>query len=137
MRASLIKGIVTTKPYDRILKIETSIFDNPFPGAKASLIVFLEKSKEIRIIPIDSKEALRIKIETAGVTPSLLDSLMKLWSKYELKVMFSTGFCKMKDKCEYEVLVAPRNHINYESIEYELKTVNDINYVEVQKLPIV
>ena len=79
-------------------------FKNPeLKDMKAAMVIYFERSGEIRLIPMMKEGGARVRLEVEKVNPALMQTMTQLFKQHDLKVLFTTGFCFEQNRCIYEV----------------------------------
>jgi len=103
----LTKGMIADvrkKPY---ISLPRDFFSNPaVDGMKAAMVIYFERSGEIRLIPMMKEAGARVRLEVEKVNPALMQTMTHLFKQHDLKVLFTTGFCFEQNRCVYEVYFA-------------------------------
>lgn len=103
----LTKGIIAdvkSRPY---VNLPRDYFSSPaVAGMKAAMVIFFERSGEIRLIPMMKESGARVRLEVEKVNPALMQTMTQLFKQHDLKVLFTTGFCFEQNRCVYEVYFA-------------------------------
>jgi hypothetical protein len=89
---------------EKQIKLPDVFFNNPILGGmKAAMVIYFERSGEIRLIPMMRLGGARVRLEVEKVNPALMQIMTQLFKQYDLKVLFTTGFCFEQNRCVYEV----------------------------------
>ncbi|MGV9103534.1 MAG: hypothetical protein ACOC38_10235 [Promethearchaeia archaeon] len=123
--AGLTKGMIADVKNKQQIRLPDELFDNPIlEGMKAAMVIYFEKSGEIRLIPMMKDGGARVRLEVEKVNPVLMQTMTKLFKQHNLKVLFTTGFCYEQNRCIYEVYFAADS---LEEKEEEIRnTINEI-----------
>ncbi len=79
-------------------------FKNPILNdMKAAMVIYFERSGEVRLIPMMRVGGARVRLEVEKVNPALMQIMTQLFKRFDLKVLFTTGFCFEQNRCVYEV----------------------------------
>ncbi len=102
--AGLTKGMIADVHRKREVPIPDAFFENPVAREmKAAMVIYFERSGEIRIIPMMKEGGARVRLEVEKVNPALMKTMTQLFKSQDLKVLFTTGFCFEEKRCIYEV----------------------------------
>ncbi len=105
--AGLTKGMIADVRNKQQIRLPDELFDNPnLKGMKAAMVIYFEKSGEIRLIPMMKDSGARVRLEVEKVNPVLMQTMTRLFKQHNLKVLFTTGFCYEQNRCIYEVYFA-------------------------------
>ncbi len=105
--AGLTKGMIADVHNKRSIRIPDDFFKNPaLDGMKAAMVIYFERSGEIRLIPMMKEGGARVRLEVEKVNPALMKTMTQLFKQQDLKVLFTTGFCFEEKRCIYEVYFA-------------------------------
>ncbi|MFO7835831.1 MAG: hypothetical protein R6V83_04180 [Candidatus Thorarchaeota archaeon] len=105
--AGLTKGMIADVKNKQQIRLPDELFDNPsLEGMKAAMVIYFEKSGEIRLIPMMKDSGARVRLEVEKVNPVLMQTMTRLFKQHNLKVLFTTGFCYEQNRCIYEVYFA-------------------------------
>ena len=89
---------------EKQIKLPEVFFNNPIlSDMKAAMVIYFERSGEIRLIPMMRLGGARVRLEVEKVNPALMQIMTQLFKQYDLKVLFTTGFCFEQNRCVYEV----------------------------------
>ncbi|TXT55811.1 MAG: hypothetical protein BAJATHORv1_30194 [Candidatus Thorarchaeota archaeon] len=104
MAAGLTKGMIADIRKKRDIKLPEEFFANPMlKDMKAAMVIYFERSGEVKLFPMMRKSGARIRLEVEKVHRELMETMTKLFKEKNLKVLFSTGFCFEQNRCIYEV----------------------------------
>ncbi len=110
MVPGLTKGMIADVKRKREIKLPDEFFANPaLSDMKAAMVIYFERSGEIRLIPMMKEGGARVRLEVEKVNPALMQTMTHLFKQHDLKVLFTTGFCFEQNKCIYEVYFATEN----------------------------
>lgn len=102
--AGLTKGMIADVKSEKQIKLPDVFFNNPIlSDMKAAMVIYFERSGEIRLIPMMRLGGARVRLEVEKVNPALMQIMTQLFKQYDLKVLFTTGFCFEQNRCVYEV----------------------------------
>ncbi len=102
--AGLTKGMIADVKSEKQIKLPEVFFNNPIlSDMKAAMVIYFERSGEIRLIPMMRLGGARVRLEVEKVNPALMQIMTQLFKQYDLKVLFTTGFCFEQNRCVYEV----------------------------------
>ncbi|MFX1263600.1 MAG: hypothetical protein ACFFAZ_16145 [Promethearchaeota archaeon] len=105
--AGLTKGMIADVKKKRAIALPDDFFNNPELGdMKAAMVIYFERSGEIRLIPMMKEGGARVRLEVEKVNPALMQTMTQLFKAHDLKVLFTTGFCFEENRCVYEVYFA-------------------------------
>ncbi|MHA2210153.1 MAG: hypothetical protein ACXABV_13395 [Candidatus Thorarchaeota archaeon] len=105
--AGLTKGMIADVKKKRAISLPEDFFNNPELGEmKAAMVIYFERSGEIRLIPMMKEGGARVRLEVEKVNPALMQTMTQLFKAHDLKVLFTTGFCFEENRCVYEVYFA-------------------------------
>ncbi|MFW9968392.1 MAG: hypothetical protein ACFFEA_14655 [Candidatus Thorarchaeota archaeon] len=105
--AGLTKGMIADVKKNRAISLPEDFFNNPELGdMKAAMVIYFERSGEIRLIPMMKEGGARVRLEVEKVNPALMQTMTQLFKQHDLKVLFTTGFCFEENRCVYEVYFA-------------------------------
>lgn len=105
--AGLTKGMIADVKKKRAISLPDDFFSNPELGdMKAAMVIYFERSGEIRLIPMMKEGGARVRLEVEKVNPALMQTMTQLFKAHDLKVLFTTGFCFEENRCVYEVYFA-------------------------------
>jgi hypothetical protein len=91
----------------RAISLPDEFFDNPdLKNMRAAMVIYFERSGEIRLIPMMNEGGARVRLEVEKVNPALMQTMTQLFKQHDLKVLFTTGFCFEENRCVYEVYFA-------------------------------
>lgn len=92
---------------NKSITIPDEFFRNPgLSDMKAAMVIYFERSGEIRLIPMLHEGGARVRLEVDKVNPALMQTMTHLFKEHNLKVLFTTGFCFEQNRCIYEVYFA-------------------------------
>jgi hypothetical protein len=92
---------------DKSIPLPDEFFQNPdISDMRAAMVIYFERSGEIRIIPMLHSGGARVRLEVEKVNPALMQTMTHLFKEHNLKVLFTTGFCYEQNRCIYEVYFA-------------------------------
>lgn len=119
-----------TLPNEFLEALKTKDGKNDF-----SLVVATPSIKKIEFQKIKSDEVIKIDLEIGEPTPDFLQELGKVFTKYEIKTIYSTGLCFTPTICRYECYIdAPGRTISQEQLKGELEKIADIIHVNLTTL---
>jgi hypothetical protein len=102
--AGLTKGMIADVKNERQITLPDVFFENPIlKEMKAAMVIYFERSGEIRLIPMMKLGGARVRLEVEKVNPALMQIMTQLFKQHDLKVLFTTGFCFEQNRCVYEV----------------------------------
>ena len=102
--AGLTKGMIADVRNQKQITLPEVFFNNPIlADMKAAMVIYFERSGEIRLIPMMRVGGARVRLEVEKVNPALMQIMTQLFKQYDLKVLFTTGFCFEQNRCVYEV----------------------------------
>ncbi len=105
--AGLTKGMIADVKKKGEIKLPEDFFENPeLKDMKAAMVIYFEKSGEVRLIPMMKEGGARVRLEVEKVNPALMQTMTSLFKQHDLKVLFTTGFCFEQNRCVYEVYFA-------------------------------
>ncbi|NWF95283.1 MAG: hypothetical protein HXY34_03990 [Candidatus Thorarchaeota archaeon] len=105
--AGITKGMVADIRKKPAVVLPRDFFNNPeLADVKAAMVIHFEKSGEIRLFPMMKESGARVRLEVEKVNPALMQTMTSLFKQYDLKVLFTTGFCFEQNRCVYEVYFA-------------------------------
>lgn len=103
----LTKGMIADVRKKPQISLPKSFFSNPaVSDMKAAMVIYFERSGEIRLIPMVKESGARVRLEVEKVNPALMQTMTHLFKQHDLKVLFTTGFCYEQNRCVYEVYFA-------------------------------
>ncbi len=103
----LTKGMIADVQNKREIRLPDDFFKNAdLKGMKAAMVIYFERSGEIRLIPMMKDGGARVRLEVEKVNPALMQTMTHLFKEHDLKVLFTTGFCFEQNRCIYEVYFA-------------------------------
>ncbi|MHA1484534.1 MAG: hypothetical protein ACTSPR_04355 [Candidatus Thorarchaeota archaeon] len=103
----LTKGMIADVQNKREIRLPDDFFKNAdLKGIKAAMVIYFERSGEIRLIPMMKDGGARVRLEVEKVNPALMQTMTHLFKEHDLKVLFTTGFCFEQNRCVYEVYFA-------------------------------
>jgi hypothetical protein len=92
------------------ISLPEDFFNNvELKGMKAAMVIYFERSGEIRLIPMMKEGGARVRLEVEKVNPALMQTMTQLFKVHDLKVLFTTGFCFEQNRCIYEVYFSADN----------------------------
>lgn len=105
--AGLTKGMIADVKQKREITLPDGFFSNPaLADIRAAMVIYFERSGEIRLIPMMKEGGARVRLEVEKVNPALMQTMTHLFKQHDLKVLFTTGFCFEQNRCIYEVYFA-------------------------------
>ncbi|MHA1960556.1 MAG: hypothetical protein ACW99U_10005 [Candidatus Thorarchaeota archaeon] len=105
--AGLTKGMIADVKKRKEIGLPEVFFSNPaLADMKAAMVIYFERSGEIRLIPMMKEGGARVRLEVEKVNPALMQTMTHLFKQHDLKVLFTTGFCFEQNRCIYEVYFA-------------------------------
>jgi hypothetical protein len=98
------------------IRLPADYFSNEeLTDMKAAMVIHFERSGEIRLFPMVKESGARVRLEVEKVNPALMQTMTSLFKQYDLKVLFTTGFCFEQNRCVYEVYFAADGMNNKEA----------------------
>jgi hypothetical protein len=108
--AGLTKGKIADVKTKREITLPQEFFENPIlQDMKAAMVIYFERSGEVRLIPMMKEGGARVRLEVEKVNPALMQTMTQLFKQHDLKVLFTTGFCFEQNRCIYEVYFSADN----------------------------
>jgi len=105
--AGLTKGMIADVKKKKAITLPEAFFGNPdLKDMRAAMVIYFERSGEIRLIPMMKEGGARVRLEVEKVNPALMQTMTQLFKQHDLKVLFTTGFCFEENRCVYEVYFA-------------------------------
>ncbi|MHA2163728.1 MAG: hypothetical protein ACXABF_15020 [Candidatus Thorarchaeota archaeon] len=105
--AGLTKGMIANVREKKEISLPEVFFSNPvLKDMKAAMVIYFERTGEIRLIPMMMEGGARVRLEVEKVNPALMQTMTHLFKQHDLKVLFTTGFCFEQNRCVYEVYFA-------------------------------
>jgi len=105
--AGLTKGMIADVRKKPEILLPADYFSNEeLADMKAAMVIHFERSGEIRLFPMMKQSGARVRLEVEKVNPALMQTMTSLFKQYDLKVLFTTGFCFEQNRCVYEVYFA-------------------------------
>ncbi len=105
--AGLTKGMIADVKKKREITLPDDFFTNPtLSDMRAAMAIYFERTGEVRLIPMAKEGGARVRLEVEKVNPALMQTMTALFKKFDLKVLFTTGFCFEETRCVYEVYFA-------------------------------
>ncbi len=105
--AGLTKGMIIDVKENRDIRIPDDFYNNPtYEAVKAAIVIYFERTGEIRFIPMMHSGGARVRLEVEKVNPALMQTMTHMFKEYDLKVLYTTGFCYEQNRCVYEVYFA-------------------------------
>ncbi len=102
--AGITKGMIADVHKKREISLPEDFFKNAeLKDMKAAMVIYFERSGEIRLIPMMKAGGARVRLEVEKVNPALMQTMTQLFKQHDLKVLFTTGFCFEQNRCIYEV----------------------------------
>ena len=102
--AGITKGMIADVHKKREISLPEDFFKNDeLKDMKAAMVIYFERSGEIRLIPMMKEGGARVRLEVEKVNPALMHTMTQLFKQHDLKVLFTTGFCVEQNRCIYEV----------------------------------
>lgn len=102
--AGITKGMIADVHKKKEIGLPDDFFKNPeLKDMKAAMVIYFERSGEIRLIPMMKEGGARVRLEVEKVNPALMQTMTQLFKQHDLKVLFTTGFCFEQNRCIYEV----------------------------------
>ncbi|MFW9944736.1 MAG: hypothetical protein ACFFB7_07030 [Candidatus Sifarchaeia archaeon] len=103
----LTKGMIADVKNKKAISLPEDFFNNPeLKDMRAAMVIYFERSGEIRLIPMLMEGGARVRLEVEKVNPALMQTMTQLFKQHDLKVLFTTGFCFEENRCVYEVYFA-------------------------------
>jgi len=96
----------------REIRLPDEFYSNTeLASTKAAMVIYFEKTGEIRLIPMKKEGGARVRLEVEKVNPVLMQTMTELFKKHDLNVLFTTGFCyqDQDNRCIYEVYFSADN----------------------------
>ena len=91
--AGLTKGMIADVHKKREISLPEDFFKNAeLEGMKAAMVIYFERSGEIRLIPMMKEGGARVRLEVEKVNPALMQTMTQLFKHHVLKVLFTTEF---------------------------------------------
>ena len=114
--AGLTKGMIANVRENKEISLPEVFFSNPvLKDMKAAMVIYFERTGEIRLIPMMMEGGARVRLEVEKVNPALMQTMTHLFKQHDLKVLFTTGFCFEQNRCVYEVYFAANSIKDKES----------------------
>lgn len=110
--AGLTKGMIADVHKKREISLPDEFYANKeLSSTKAAMVIYFEKTGEIRLIPMKKEGGARVRLEVEKVNPVLMQTMTELFKKHDLNVLFTTGFCyqDVDNRCIYEVYFSANN----------------------------
>ncbi|MBY8998059.1 MAG: hypothetical protein KGD60_10015 [Candidatus Thorarchaeota archaeon] len=108
--AGITKGMIADVHKKREISLPEDFFNNAeLKGMKAAMVIYFERSGEVRLIPMMKEGGARVRLEVEKVNPALMQTMTQLFKQHDLKVLFTTGFCFEQNRCIYEVYFSADN----------------------------
>lgn len=108
--AGITKGMIADVHKKREISLPEGFFKNAeLKDMKAAMVIYFERSGEIRLIPMMKEGGARVRLEVEKVNPALMQTMTQLFKQHDLKVLFTTGFCFEQNRCIYEVYFSADN----------------------------
>ena len=108
--AGITKGMIADVHKKKEISLPADFFNNAeLKGMKAAMVIYFERSGEIRLIPMMKEGGARVRLEVEKVNPALMQTMTQLFKQHDLKVLFTTGFCFEQNRCIYEVYFSADN----------------------------
>lgn len=105
--AGLTKGMIADVRKNKEITLPDEFFTNEIlKDVKAAIVIYFERSGEVRLIPMMKSGGARVRLEVEKVNPALMQTMTQLFKQHDLKVLFTTGFCFEQNRCVYEVYFA-------------------------------
>ncbi len=105
--AGLTKGMIADVRKNKEITLPDEFFSNEIlKDMKAAIVIYFERSGEVRLIPMMKSGGARVRLEVEKVNPALMQTMTQLFKQHDLKVLFTTGFCFEQNRCVYEVYFA-------------------------------
>jgi hypothetical protein len=102
--AGITKGMIADVHKKKEISLPEDFFNNAeLKDMKAAMVIYFERSGEIRLIPMMKEGGARVRLEVEKVNPALMQTMTQLFKQHDLKVLFTTGFCFEQNRCIYEV----------------------------------
>ena len=102
--AGITKGMIADVHKKKEISLPEDFFKNAeLKNMKAAMVIYFERSGEIRLIPMMKEGGARVRLEVEKVNPALMQTMTQLFKQHDLKVLFTTGFCFEQNRCIYEV----------------------------------
>ncbi len=106
----ITKGMIADVHKKRDIRLPDDFFNNAeLKDMKAAMVIYFERSGEIRLIPMMKEGGARVRLEVEKVNPALMQTMTQLFKQHDLKVLFTTGFCFEASRCIYEVYFSADN----------------------------
>ena len=108
--AGITKGMIADVHRKREIRLPEDFFNNSeLKDMKAAMVIYFERSGEVRLIPMMKEGGARVRLEVEKVNPALMQTMTQLFKHHDLKVLFTTGFCFEQNRCIYEVYFSADN----------------------------
>jgi hypothetical protein len=108
--AGITKGMIADVHKKREISLPEDFFNNAeLKNMKAAMVIYFERSGEVRLIPMMKEGGARVRLEVEKVNPALMQTMTQLFKQHDLKVLFTTGFCFEQNRCIYEVYFSADN----------------------------
>ncbi|MFW9833857.1 MAG: hypothetical protein ACFFEK_07675 [Candidatus Thorarchaeota archaeon] len=102
--AGITKGMIADVHKKKEISLPEDFFNNAeLKDMKAAMVIYFERSGEVRLIPMMKEGGARVRLEVEKVNPALMQTMTQLFKQHDLKVLFTTGFCFEQNRCIYEV----------------------------------
>ncbi|MEM4735346.1 MAG: hypothetical protein QXS20_06450 [Candidatus Thorarchaeota archaeon] len=106
----ITKGMIADIRRRPEIRLPKDYFSNAeISDMRAAMVIHFERSGELRLFPMTKESGARIRLEVEKVNPALMQTMTSLFKQYDLKVLFTTGFCFEQNRCVYEVYFAADN----------------------------
>ncbi|MFW9991500.1 MAG: hypothetical protein ACFFD4_05535 [Candidatus Odinarchaeota archaeon] len=104
-------------------------------AASYAILIVSQSHNVIRIIPTGSKSVIKISIEISELSPHFLEDLTRLFSRLNIKALYSTGLVFTIENCFYEVFFDLNElPIPNDCFEAEVKNIRGVSGVEMKVL---
>ncbi|MHA1948547.1 MAG: hypothetical protein ACXAAO_01620 [Candidatus Thorarchaeota archaeon] len=108
--AGITKGMIADVHKKKEISLPEDFFNNAeLKNMKAAMVIYFERSGEVRLIPMMKEGGARVRLEVEKVNPALMQTMTQLFKQHDLKVLFTTGFCFEQNRCIYEVYFSADN----------------------------
>ncbi len=105
--AGLTKGMIVDVRASREITIPEDFYKSEVStDVQAAIVIYFERTGEIRFIPMKRSGGARVRLEVEKVNPALMQTMTHLFKEHDLTVLYTTGFCFEQNRCIYEVYFA-------------------------------
>ncbi|MCF2137008.1 MAG: hypothetical protein K9W43_07145 [Candidatus Thorarchaeota archaeon] len=113
--AGLTKGMIVDVMAERTIRIPEEFYKSSVStDVQAAIVIYFERTGEIRFIPMKRSGGARVRLEVEKVNPALMQTMTHLFKELDLTVLYTTGFCYEQNRCIYEVYFATDNIVEKE-----------------------